>query len=39
MLTVEKSYCIRSDDDRSSTAICLNKKNGFTTLLSLTLRE
>lgn len=29
MLTVEKSYCICSDDDRSSTAICLNKKNGF----------
>lgn len=30
MLTIEKSYCISSDDDdRSSTAICLNKKNGF----------
>ena len=28
MLTIEKSYCI-SSDDRSSTAICLNKKNGF----------
>lgn len=29
MLTIEKSYCISSDDDRSSTAVCLNKKNGF----------
>lgn len=29
MLTVEKSYSIRSDDDRSITAICLNKKDGF----------
>ena len=29
MLTVEKSYCIRSNDDRFSTAICLNKKNGL----------
>ena len=30
MLTIEKSYCISSDDDdKSSTAIRLNKKNGF----------
>lgn len=29
MLTIEKSYCISSDDDRSSTAVYLNKKNGF----------
>ena len=31
MLTVEKYYCIRSIDDRSNTAICLNKnkKNGL----------
>lgn len=30
MLTIEKSYCISSDDDdKFSTAIRLNKKNGF----------
>lgn len=31
MLTIEKSYCISSDDDddRYSTVIRLNKKDGF----------
>lgn len=29
MLTVNKTYCISSDDERSATAICLNKENSF----------
>ena len=29
MLTINKTYCINSDDDRSATSICLNKENGF----------
>lgn len=29
MLTINKTYCINSDDDRSATSIRLNKENGF----------
>lgn len=29
MLTINKTYCISSNDDRSATNICLNKENGF----------
>ena len=29
MLTINKTYCISSDDDRSATSIHLNKENGF----------
>ena len=29
MLTINKIYCINSDDDRSATSIRLNKENGF----------
>lgn len=29
MLTVNKTYCISSDDERSATEIRFNKKNGF----------
>ena len=30
MLTINKTYCVTSnDDDRSATNICLNKENGF----------
>lgn len=29
MLIINKTYCISSDDERSSTEICLNKENGF----------
>lgn len=29
MLTVNKTYCISSDDERSATNIRLNKENGF----------
>lgn len=29
MLTINKTYCISSDDERSATNIHLNKENGF----------
>jgi len=29
MLTINKTYCISSDDERSATEIYLNKENGF----------
>ncbi len=29
MLTINKTYCINSDDDRSTTSIRLNKENGI----------
>jgi hypothetical protein len=29
MLTINKTYCINSDDDRSATNIRLNKENGI----------
>lgn len=29
MLTINKIYCINSDDDRSTTSIRLNKENGI----------
>ena len=29
MLTINKTYCISSDDERSATAIRLSKTNGF----------
>ncbi len=29
MLTINKTYCISSDDERSATDIRLNKENGF----------
>ena len=29
MLTINKTYCVTSNDDRSATAISLNKENGF----------
>lgn len=29
MLTINKTYCINSDDERSTTAIRLSKTNGF----------
>lgn len=29
MITINKTYCINSDDDRSATSIHLNKENGF----------
>lgn len=29
MITINKTYCISSDDDRSATSIHLNKENGF----------
>lgn len=29
MLTINKTYCVSSDNDRSATNICLNKENGF----------
>ena len=29
MLTINKTYCISSDDARSATNIRLNKENGF----------
>lgn len=29
MLTINKTYCINSDDDRSATSIRLNKENGI----------
>lgn len=29
MLTINKTYCISSDDERSATTVCLNKENGF----------
>ena len=29
MLTINKTYCISSDDDRSATSIYLNKENNF----------
>lgn len=29
MLTVNKTYCISSDDERSATSIHLNKENSF----------
>lgn len=29
MLTVNKTYCISSDDERSATEIRFNKENGF----------
>lgn len=29
MLTINKTYYINSDDDRSATSIRLNKENGF----------
>lgn len=29
MLTINKTYCINSDDERSATSIRLNKENGF----------
>ena len=29
MLTVNKTYYISSNDERSATTICLNKENGF----------
>lgn len=29
MLTINKTYCISSDDERSTTSIHLNKENSF----------
>ena len=29
MLTINKTYCVTSNDDRSTTSIRLNKENGF----------
>lgn len=29
MLTVNKTYCVSSDDERSATSIRLNKENSF----------
>lgn len=29
MLTINKTYCISSDNESSATSICLNKENGF----------
>lgn len=29
MITINKIYCISSDDDRFATSIRLNKENGF----------
>lgn len=29
MLTINKTYCISSDDERSATEIRFNKENGF----------